>query len=175
VWPSTITKREAPRQATGIEFLEVSANLDLLRDNNGRSMLLGVTITPKGKDGGEHIKFSGIEVKPDGSYEVNGKGHNIRGKISSSLFLAKAFDSGRYEQGISGTYTGPNGLKADFATDAGHGWQGLRDPLSAMMYFDSWKYSAAGYEVTKSILKTSGPLREIAGRSNRVRKTSSCG
>ncbi|MBC6404964.1 MAG: hypothetical protein GDA41_04435, partial [Rhodospirillales bacterium] len=112
------------RQATGVTSLEVSANLDLLRDNNGRSMLLSVTITPKGKGRGEDITFSGIEVKPDGSYEVNDKGHSIRGKISSSLFLAKALNSGRYEQGISGTYTGPNGLKADFATDAGHGWQG---------------------------------------------------
>ncbi|MBC6404968.1 MAG: hypothetical protein GDA41_04455 [Rhodospirillales bacterium] len=89
------------RQATGIEFLEVSANLDLLRDNNGRSMLLNVTITPKGKDGVEQIKFSDIEVKPDGSYEVNDKGHSIRGKISSSLFLAKPAATSREFRGLT--------------------------------------------------------------------------
>jgi len=149
-------------QTTGFESAEGAANFDLFRGSKdgkyARSMLLSVTITPKGKDAGKAITFPDIEVGPNGSYEkALEDGTRISGKVSS--FLRTAFSSDWSGKGISATYTGPDGSKVKYTTDEGHGRKVsvtykddaeqevsvtyTYEPLSDMMFFDSWKYSMA--------------------------------
>ena len=154
------------RQATAVESVDISAKIDISRvmmgrDSNTeeRSLLLSVTLTTKGKNGPRVITISDIPVRSNGLYGKRLEdGSRISGTVAS--FLDPAWSG----KGISGTYTGSDGLQITYKNLQGRGRKGFHDPLSDMMFFDSWRYSIVDYIEYLEDFKT---LRQDIARLSR--------
>jgi len=166
-------KKDAPPDtATGVEIESISAHLDLFRGLKGgkhvRSLPFSLTITLADK---EKITLpDDVELGPDGTYEKDlGGGRSISVKVPS--FLETAFSSDWSKKGISGTYTytdlDDSKIEYKYATHLGSGWNGFHDPLSVLMYFDSWKYETSDY--TDYLEYSRNPGRKVWNEGHMMR------
>ncbi|MBC6406346.1 MAG: hypothetical protein GDA41_11630, partial [Rhodospirillales bacterium] len=128
---------------------------------DGRKLLLDLAINPKTFDpfmssrdryaikrdrGGPYIRFSSMEVGPDGSFSKTLEdGRSIAGKIPN--LIDNLFD----RRAIVATYSGLNGLKIYYNKynskyiGANQDEHAHIDSLRRLMFFDSQHYSEANY------------------------------